>query len=80
MIITIYNKKYDISQFINEHPGGVEVFKNNTDLTDEFYKVNHSEDAIKMMEKYLIIDEKNIKENTNENTKEVSNPNNRRTI
>ena len=73
MIITIDNKKYDISQFINEHPGGREVFKNNTDLTDEFYKVNHSEDAIKMMEKYLIIDEKNTnKENTKENTPNVN--------
>ena len=71
MIITIDNKKYNISQFIDEHPGGREVFKNNTDLTDEFYKVNHSEDAIKMMEKYLIIDEKNTnKEDTKEDTKE----------
>ena len=77
MIIIIDNKKYNISEFINEHPGGREVFINNSDLTEEFYKVNHSEHAIKMMEKYLITDENKEKENNenkeNENNKEKEN-------
>jgi NAD(P)H-flavin reductase len=71
MIITIDNKLYDITEFINEHPGGKNVFKNDTDMTEEFNKVGHSKEAIKLLEKYLIKTDKNNNEliNNNENEK-----------
>jgi cytochrome b involved in lipid metabolism len=59
MIITIDNKLYDITEFINEHPGGMHVFKNGTDMTEEFNKAGHSKEAMKMLEKYLINPDKN---------------------
>lgn len=59
MIITINNKKYDLTEFINEHPGGREVFKNGEDMTQQFNAVGHSPQAIKMMEKYLMKEEHN---------------------
>lgn len=64
MIIYIKNHKYDITEFVNEHPGGVEVFKNGADLTKEFNEVGHSKDAIKLLNQYL------VKDNTEEPTKE----------
>jgi ferredoxin-NADP reductase len=54
MIITIDNKLYDITEFIKEHPGGSEVFKNGSDMTEDFNQVGHSKEAIKMLEKYLV--------------------------
>lgn len=54
MIIIINNKKYDITEFINEHPGGSDVFIDGADMTEEFNKIGHSKDAIKLLEKYLI--------------------------
>jgi len=54
MIIIINNKKYDITEFINEHPGGNNVFVDGKDMTEEFNKVGHSKQAVKMLEKYLI--------------------------
>jgi NAD(P)H-flavin reductase len=56
MIITIDNKKYDVTEFLNEHPGGKDVFIDGTDMTTEFNNVGHSKSAIKMLEKYLIHD------------------------
>ena len=58
MIITINNKKYDVTEFLNEHPGGKDVFIDGADMTEKFNKVGHSKEAIKMLEKYLIVDEK----------------------
>jgi len=54
MIITINNNQYDVTEFMNEHPGGKNVFKNGADMTKEFNKVGHSKEAVKMLEKYLI--------------------------
>ena len=54
MIITIDNKLYDITEFIKEHPGGSQVFKNGADMTEDFNQVGHSKEAIKMLEKYLV--------------------------
>lgn len=62
MIIIINNKKYDITEFVNEHPGGNNVFVDGKDMTEEFNKVGHSKHAIKMLEKYLIKDEEEEKE------------------
>lgn len=35
------------------------VFKNGSDMTEEFNKVGHSKEAMKMLEKYLIKTDKN---------------------
>jgi len=79
MIITINNKLYDVTEFINEHPGGKNVFENDADLTEEFNKVGHSKEAINLLEKYLIKTDKNNNELTsynknekNEETKQVN--------
>ena len=42
MIIYIENHKYDLTEFVNEHPGGAEVFKNGEDLTKEFKKLRNN--------------------------------------
>ena len=58
MIITINNKKYDVTEFVKDHPGGKDVFIDGANMTEEFNKVGHSKEAINMLEKYLIINEK----------------------
>ena len=64
MIIYLNGKKYDITEFINEHPGGSDVFIDGKDMTEEFDKVHHSEEAKKMLKLYLV---KNEEENEEEN-------------
>ena len=59
MIITIDKNLYDVTEFINEHPGGKDVFENDTDMTEDFNKVGHSKEAVKLLEKYLIKNEEN---------------------
>ena len=39
MIIIINNDKYDVTEFINEHPGGKDVFIDGADMTAEFNKI-----------------------------------------
>tara|TARA_Y100000591_G_C21837409_1_gene703404 strand:- start:169 stop:2037 length:1869 start_codon:yes stop_codon:yes gene_type:complete len=74
MIIYIENHKYDVTEFVNEHPGGAEVFNNGADLTKEFNEVGHSKDAIKLLKQYLVEDntEEPTKEHTKEHTKEAT--------
>lgn len=52
----ILNKKvYDITGY--DHPGGLEVFDNNTeDKYEEFLSIGHSKTAQKVMEKLYIGD------------------------
>ena len=52
MIIIINNKKYDITEFLNEHPGGNNVFVDGKDMTEEFNSIGHSKHAIQMLKKY----------------------------
>lgn len=78
MIIYIDSNKYDITEFVNEHPGGSEVFKDGTDLTKEFNEVGHSKEAIKMLEQYLVKDNTEVsaevptKEHTGNRNKELA--------
>ena len=59
--IAIHGKVYDISAFLNEHPGGAEIIleecreggRNGRDATDMFELVGHSKDARKMLERFL---------------------------
>ncbi|XP_028048423.1 cytochrome b5 isoform X2 [Monomorium pharaonis] len=54
--IIIHNNVYNVSQFLNEHPGGEEVLleQNGRDATEPFEDIGHSTDARQMMEKYKI--------------------------
>jgi cytochrome b involved in lipid metabolism len=54
MIIFINDKEYDITDFVDEHPGGSEVFENGQDMTEQFNDVGHSIEAIKMLDTFLI--------------------------
>ncbi|VDK21908.1 unnamed protein product [Anisakis simplex] len=54
--IVIDDKVYDVTKFIDQHPGGEEVIleQSGNDATESFYDVGHSNDAKEMAEEYLI--------------------------
>ncbi|XP_011701042.1 PREDICTED: cytochrome b5-like isoform X2 [Wasmannia auropunctata] len=54
--IIIHNNVYNVSSFLNEHPGGEEVLleQNGQDATEAFEDIGHSTDARQMMESYKI--------------------------
>ncbi|XP_066581576.1 cytochrome b5-like isoform X2 [Prorops nasuta] len=54
--IIIHNKVYDVTKFLNEHPGGEEVLLEQAgrDGTEPFEDIGHSMDARQMMEPYKI--------------------------
>ncbi|XP_029652824.1 cytochrome b5 [Octopus sinensis] len=54
--LVIDNKVYDVTEFLDEHPGGEEVLLDlgGTDATEPFDNVSHSSDAREMMKKYYI--------------------------
>ncbi|XP_010518344.1 PREDICTED: cytochrome B5 [Camelina sativa] len=56
--ILIHGKVYDISTFMDEHPGGDNVLLAVTgkDASTDFEDVNHSDDAKEQMKKYCIGD------------------------
>ncbi|VVB15839.1 unnamed protein product [Arabis nemorensis] len=54
--LIISGKVYDVTQFMDDHPGGDEVLLSSTgkDATNDFEDVGHSDTAREMMEKYYI--------------------------
>ncbi|CAP27717.1 Protein CBR-CYTB-5.1 [Caenorhabditis briggsae] len=54
--LVIGNKVYDVTKFLDEHPGGCEVLLEQAggDGTEAFEDVGHSTDARHMKEEYLI--------------------------
>ncbi|OQV22111.1 putative Cytochrome b5 [Hypsibius exemplaris] len=54
--VIINGKVYDVTLFLEEHPGGEEILIENagTDATVNFEDVGHSTDAQEMMLTYLI--------------------------
>ncbi|XP_004306632.1 PREDICTED: cytochrome b5 [Fragaria vesca subsp. vesca] len=54
--IIVSGKVYDVTPFLEEHPGGDEVLllAADRDATDDFNDVGHSDDAKEMMAKYYI--------------------------
>ncbi|KAM9408748.1 cytochrome b5 type B isoform 2-T2 [Pholidichthys leucotaenia] len=54
--LIIHDKVYDISSFLEEHPGGEEVLleQAGTDATASFEDVGHSTDAREMLQQYFI--------------------------
>lgn len=56
--MVIHDKVYDITPFLDQHPGGEEVLLDHAgkDATEAFEDVGHSEDARNMLAKYLVGD------------------------
>ncbi|XP_047323919.1 cytochrome b5-like [Impatiens glandulifera] len=54
--LIISGKVFDVTQFLDDHPGGDEVLITATgkDATDDFEDVGHSDSAREMLDKYLI--------------------------
>jgi len=54
--LVLDDKVYDISKFLDEHPGGEEVLleQGGGDGTESFEDVGHSSDAREMRKQYLI--------------------------
>ena len=54
--IIIAGKVYDVSSFLDEHPGGVEVIMEyaGLDATSDFEDLPHPAEAYNMLEKYLV--------------------------
>ncbi|KAJ7951357.1 Cytochrome b5 [Quillaja saponaria] len=54
--IIIHGKVYDVTPFLEEHPGGDEVLllAAEKDATDDFEDVGHSEDARETMKKFFV--------------------------
>jgi len=52
----IYNNVYNVTHFAKDHPGGVEVLYDcgGVDATEAFDDVAHSDDAVAMLEPYLV--------------------------
>ncbi|XP_041975035.1 cytochrome b5-like [Aricia agestis] len=55
-VFVIDNRVYDVTQFLDDHPGGHEVLLNvaGGDATEDFEDVGHSLDAKELMKKYLV--------------------------
>ena len=54
MVIVINNTIYDISTFIDEHPGGNNVFKDREGITEQFNEVGHSAYAGSLLSNYKL--------------------------
>lgn len=54
--LNIHNTIYDVTEFLNEHPGGEEVLLEvaGKEATEMFEDVGHSTDARELMKKYKI--------------------------
>lgn len=69
----IHNKVYDVTKFMDEHPGGEEVLLEQAgkDATEIFEDVSHSADAKDLMKNYLV-GELSENERTAEPSKQTS--------
>ncbi|XP_071513529.1 cytochrome b5 isoform X2 [Panulirus ornatus] len=54
--VVIHDKVYDVTKFLDEHPGGEEVLleQGGMDTTESFEDVGHSTDAREMMKEYYV--------------------------
>ncbi|XP_055333299.1 cytochrome b5-like [Paramacrobiotus metropolitanus] len=71
--LVINGKVYDVTKFLEEHPGGEEVLLENSgkDGTENFEDVGHSSDAREMMKEYLIGKIEDVKKNVKVENKKV---------
>ena len=53
---TIHNKVYDVTKYLEDHPGGEEVLMDRAgqDATEDFEDVGHSNEARKKLEEYNV--------------------------
>ncbi|KAI9493577.1 cytochrome b5-like heme/steroid binding domain-containing protein [Zychaea mexicana] len=60
--MVIHNKVYNVTAFVQEHPGGEDVLldESGKDATEAFEDIGHSDEAREILEKYLVgeLDEK----------------------
>ncbi|KAK7169838.1 hypothetical protein R3I94_000162 [Phoxinus phoxinus] len=70
--LIIHDKVYDITSFMEEHPGGEEVLleQAGSDATESFEDVGHSTDAREMLQQYYI-GELHMDDRKKESKKEV---------
>ncbi|KAI4356416.1 hypothetical protein L6164_000440 [Bauhinia variegata] len=56
--LVIHGKVYDVTKFLEDHPGGDEVLLSSTgkDATDDFEDVGHSSSATSMMNEFYVGD------------------------
>ncbi|XP_018397904.1 PREDICTED: cytochrome b5-like isoform X1 [Cyphomyrmex costatus] len=77
--IIIHNNVYNVTSFLNEHPGGEEVLleQSGRDATEAFEDIGHSTDARQMMESYKIgeLVEEERMEDSGKNTKDWTHEN-----
>ncbi|KAL6746687.1 cytochrome b5 protein [Haematococcus lacustris] len=54
--LAIRGKVYDVTEFLEEHPGGYDIILTSTgkDATQDFEEIGHSNTANKLLEKYVI--------------------------
>lgn len=54
--VVIHGKVYDATGFVDDHPGGPEILKENagTDATEEFEEVYHTDNARKLLADFFI--------------------------
>ncbi|XP_054439759.1 cytochrome b5 [Pteronotus mesoamericanus] len=54
--LILHNKVYDVTKFLEEHPGGEEVLREQAggDATENFEDIGHSTDARELSQTYLI--------------------------
>lgn len=55
-LIIIHDNVYDLTKFLNEHPGGEEVLLDHggKDASEDFDDVGHSKDALDLMKNYKV--------------------------
>lgn len=55
-LIILHDKVYDVTSFLNEHPGGEEILLDHSgiDASEDFDDVGHSSDAFELMKKYVV--------------------------
>ncbi|KAJ2958700.1 hypothetical protein NQZ79_g5730 [Umbelopsis isabellina] len=56
--VAVHNKVYNITDFIEEHPGGEEVLLDEAgkDATESFEDIGHSDEAREILEKFYVAD------------------------
>ncbi|KAG2485772.1 hypothetical protein HYH03_015485 [Edaphochlamys debaryana] len=54
--IVVHGKVYDVTAFLEEHPGGYDIILSSTgkDATQDFEEIGHSNSAKKLLDKYYI--------------------------
>lgn len=55
-LIILHDKVYEVTNFLNEHPGGEEILIDHggIDGSEDFDDVGHSQDAFELMQKFRV--------------------------